>query len=404
MPLGRAIKSLRSAIIARGVARPRSIWGTLRSILEVGLFTALLERLARWLLLIRWFFSSFNRAVAGPAEWKRLLLIYDLGSQSFTVGDILEFQAVAMILRERWKLDKVDYAVIHEDKQVKNAWQWNIDGDNFFFRINQILPSAQVNPHLGSVFVFDSHEQFDTFLQDNARRYQVWPPGATYKLGKNLRGRMYSEIIYEHVQKTGRLPLIQSRPVMLDWAKRFYARLAAPEVLVSINMRNNPRWDPSRNLDIPVWVQFFNSCAGKYPVRFIVTCSKEEIDPRLRECPNVILAKDHETTLEQEVALLEISAFNMGASSGLCSKSIFSDAPFSIVRTNLTPEVYRGMIFENGNYRFFGSRPDQLFWPQAETLEFLQAEFTRMWTTIDVEKWRAGVKVEEPASPREEKK
>ncbi|MCX5662601.1 MAG: hypothetical protein NTW19_23215 [Planctomycetota bacterium] len=394
MPFGRAMKSLGDAISAKGVAQPRSMWGTLHSILKVGPFTAVRERLTRWLLLLRWFFSSFNRAVAGPRDWRRLLFIYDLESQSFTVGDILEFQAAAMVLRERWGLDKVDYAVIHEGKAVKNAWQWNIDDDNFHARINQILPAAQVNPHLGSLFVFDSHAQFDEFLQDNIRRYQVWPPGATYKLGKNLRGRIYSEVLYDHVQRTGRLPLIQSRPLMLDWAKRFYASHAEPDVLVSVNMRNNPRWDPSRNLDIDVWLRFFNACAGQYPVRFVVTCSKEEIDPRLRACPNVIMAKDHDTTLEQDVALLEISAFNMGASSGLCAKSIFSDAPYSIVRTNLTPEVYRGMIFENGCYRFFGSRPDQIFWPHAETLEFLQAEFARMWAIIDVDAWRAKTKVD----------
>lgn len=350
---------------------------------------SLRTRIGDWLHLMSWAFARFNRRKLAPKVQKRLLVIYDLQSQTFTVGDPLDFQAVAVALREQWNLEEVDFALVHESALARSANQWGLSELNFPSRLNQILPSAQVNERLGSLFLFDSHKQLDEFLQDNIRRYEIWPPGFTYKLGKNIKYRIFNEILYDYARERGRLPVYHSRPVMASWARQFCADNVLPDVLVTINIRNNPRWGSDRNLNVDVWLKFLGSCRGRYPVRFVIVCAKEEVDVRLRALDHVMIAKDFETNVEQDVALIDIAAFHMGASSGVCSKAMFGDAPYCIVRTDVQPASFRGMSVEDGHLRFFGARVDQRFWTGSETLELLTLEFDRMWSGIDPDRWRA---------------
>ena len=73
-----------------------------------------LTRLAGFL---RWSFPLLRETMsnANPKE-RRLLVIYDTSSQPFSIGDILTVQEGSLVLRERYHVDLVDFALVYDPK------------------------------------------------------------------------------------------------------------------------------------------------------------------------------------------------------------------------------------------------------------------------------------------------
>ena len=135
------------------------------------------------------------------------------------------------------------------------------------------------------------------------------------------------------------------------------------------------------------WLAFFRHCCGRYPVVFVVIGTASEIDPRLRELGNVVVAKDFHTGLDQDLALIQTSAIHMGASSGPGFMAFFRRRPFLLVRHTLAAEAYRGLVVDGAWARFAWSTPYQRFYAGEETLDLLAGEFQRMWETVDAASW-----------------
>lgn len=383
MTLRNIDQKLKTSIIKRGQARPQGLWGTLRAIVEVGLLTAIRQRLACWRSLIAWIFLSFWRAVTGPRPSKRLLIVYDLRARAFSLDDMLWLQAGAAVVRERWCLDRVDYAAIHENAPLGQRPATNAEDAPFFYRLNEILPVAQVNPHLGSVFVFDSMSQFEGFRDDNTSRYRIWPGLASGEHAPAWSGWVFGEVLQEHVERHGRLPILRVRPAMANWARQFYADRLAPGVMACVDL--------SGLVDIEPWLRLIVHARDTAAVRFVVLGGREAVHSRLRDRENVLIARDFDASMEHEAALLEVAPFALGAGPGLITKTIFGDAPYAIFRTVLQPETCRGIFVESGHCRIHGSRPDQRLWAIDPTPELLFSEFRRMWASLDPDAWRAAM-------------
>ena len=341
---------------------------------------ALQRYVKRALGVFRWS-AAGARAVAGAEAGKRLLVVYDLSSQPFSIGDILVFQEASLVLCELNRLDVVDFAVVYDPAKpvMSYAVFSHIDAESFLFHLPSILPAAQVNPRLGSVLVLDSRRFLEALIADNPASYRVWPPMGLYAGREYLLYHCFNDLFHDFHRERGGLPNLTSRPAARSWAGEFISRHAGPDTAVSVQLRRNPG-NPARNSDYDAWLAFFAHSAGRYPVKFIVICSAPEIDPRLNGLPNVVVAKNHHTTLEQDLALIEAAAIHMGAASGPGTIAQFNRKPYCIFSWKINPALFRGVVREDHRYRFSFSTGLQSWIVEAETKETLIAEFERMWT------------------------
>jgi len=333
--------------------------------------------------------------LAAISNERRLLLVYDTFSQPFNIGDILIMQEGSLVLRERHGIDQVDFAVVYDPQHpaAEDPAFSSITEGNALYYLASILPVAQVNQHLGSLFLFNSHRNLERFIADHADYYQVWPSGWKFGSRAYLYYEVFNDLLYDHYKKHGSIPLLTCRQFLAEWARAFFAEHVQPLVPVTVNVRNNPNFHTHRNLRLECWLEFFRHCEARYPAKFVIVCARAEIDERLRELPNVILAKDHHTGIEQDLALIHSSAIHMGAGSGPASMAWFTDKPYLMVNTAYGPGYFAHpeMILQEAEniQRFWFSGPLQRIAGGIETTELLVEEFARMWASVDIARWRS---------------
>lgn len=348
------------------------------------------RKVARFLVWV--FPATANLLPPIRAKDRRLLMIYDLSTQPFAIGDILVMQEASLVLREKWQLDKVDFALVYDSERPTSGDPAfaGITNENLMYHLASVLPAAQTNQHLGSLFAFDSQKQLQLFISNSVEQYRIWPTALDVGGREYFFYAVYNELLYEYFQEHGTIPHLSCREFLVKWAEGFYKEHAPSHVAVTVQIRNNKKINARRNLHMvrmECWLEFFRYCEECYPVKFVVICARHEIDERLRECPNVIIAKDHLTTLEQDLALIHTAALHMGSASGPGSMAIFGTKPYLLVNSELGPGLFRDMVQTDDHVRFFFSSPLQRITLSAETTELLIEEFGRMWTAVDLQGW-----------------
>ena len=336
-----------------------------------------IRRVAR---LLRWGGTALSCAAGIQRSARRLLIIYDFSSQPFSIGDILIFQEASLVLRERHGLGKVDFALVYDPASpvVPDPAFRNVDTESFLVHLSSALPAAQVNPHLGSVFLFDSHRQLERHIVDNHDKYFVWPRLGQYASREYLFYHCFDDMFREHFEQHGFLPVLGSRPAASAWAREFLAKYVGSAVPVTIQLRRNLA-NPARNSDIAVWIAFFQYCVSEYDAKFIIICGRNEIDERLHGLSNVIVAKDHGTGIEQDLALIEAAALHMGMASGPGTMAHFGRKPYCMFKWDLKLGSLTNIIREDYRYRFQFSTSLQNWIFENETEDLLKVEFQRIW-------------------------
>jgi hypothetical protein len=339
-----------------------------------------IRRVAR---LLRWGGATVSRAAGIQRSNRRLLMIYDFASQPLSVGDILIFQESSLVLRATHDLGQIDFALVYDPKQpvVADPALAHFDPESFLYHLSSFLPAAQVNPHLGAVLFFDSHTALESYIGDNCHRYHVWPTLRQYTGREYLFYYCFDHLFYDYFEQHGNLPSLASRPAARIWAERFLEEHARSETAITVQLRRNPQ-NPARNSDYEAWIAFFASCATRYAAKFIVICGRGEIDTRLRTLNNVIVAKDHGTSVEQDLALIEVGRIHMGACSGPATMAQFSSKPYCMFNALMDDGFIKSFKREGDRGRFTFSNAFQNWIAVKETPESLQTEFERMWAAI----------------------
>ncbi len=212
---------------------------------------------------ITWIFPSLSRLLfPRPLGERRLLLIYDTSSQPFSVGDILLMQEGSLVLREKHHLDMVDFALVYDPKHpaCSDPAYSSITENNAMYHLASILPVAQVNQHLGSLFLFNSRRNLQRFIADNTDLYHVWPSGWKFASRDYLYYEFFNNLLYDHYKKHGSVPRLTCRQFLVDWAQVFYEKHVRPQVPVTVNARNNMAYQTHRNLHLESWLEFFHHC------------------------------------------------------------------------------------------------------------------------------------------------
>ncbi len=317
--------------------------------------------------LLRWHFRAFSDLVAadGLSDRRRLLVIYDFSSQPFSIGDILVIQEASLVLRQVAGVDRVDLALVYDPASpvVPDPAFSQIGSENFLWHL-------------------DSHRRLEEFASGNLDIYDVWPPLLQYANREYLYYRVFNEVLFDYFQREKALPRLELRPPARAWSRAFIERHVGSDVPVTVQIRRNPA-NPERDTHSDSWISFFQFSLGRYPVKFLIICAQHEVDARLRQCPNVIVAKDHCTNVEQDLALVDAAAIHMGASSGPGVIAIFNDKPYCQFNTNLQLDRYKGSILEGNRGRLFFSKSTQSFLFGRETPDLIAEEFERMWKVIE---------------------
>jgi hypothetical protein len=326
-----------------------------------------------------------------PARKKRLLIVYDLSLQPFSIGDILVFQEASLILREQYEATFIDFALMYDaERPATDPVFSSITADNIMYHVTSLLPVTQVNQYLGSLFVFNCQAQLERFITDTPDVYHVWPDIQTLRERKYLYYEILNDIVHTYHQKHQMIPTLSCRGFLLEWARTFYDEHMPSSVPVTVQIRNNKLISPERNLRLDCWFELFRYCEGRYPVKFVIVCALPEIDERMRDFANVIIAKDFGTSVEQDLALIQTAAIHMGAASGPGTIAIFNMRPYLLVNTNAIVHLYRCLEGDGDSLRFTFGTQWQTLTRKPETAEFLISEFERMWAAIDKTQWESG--------------
>ena len=341
---------------------------------------------------ISWCMSGvYHTSSANRKEPKRrVLAIYDTTSQPFAVGDLLICLEASLILCAQYNVSRVDLAFVYSEDNPDGAnpvFKGRVTKDSVFFHLASILPLAQVNQNLASVFIFNSQAQLQCYINDNLDQYHVWPSAWLMSRFEYLSPAIFNSLLYRHFKEFKSIPYLSCRPFLREWAADFYKDNVAGKVPVTVNLRNNTGWALHRNSCIESWIDFFRYCEPRYRATFIIICAYSEIDDRLRQCSNVLIGKDYHTGVEQDMALIHTSAMHMGAGSGPATMAWFNDKPYLMVNTKYEigdffeyPDMIE-QVCENIQ-RFWFSSPLQRIASGTETPELLIREFKPMWESV----------------------
>jgi hypothetical protein len=317
---------------------------------------------------------------------KRILIIYDLSVQPYSIGDFLLAQVAGLVQCENHNADYADIAIVLNPDQPKSfdpAYN-RINKDNCLHYFTAIFPVLQFNKKLGSVFLFNNKEQMTKQLEDSDRYLKIWPSIFDVKVKKQyLHYVLFDDLLFPYWNSHKKIPEIEPIKFLKDWAESFLEKIEDNKCVVTVNFRNNKLYQQERNLNVEVWRNFFDAVSKKYSVVFLIICARNEIDERLRKCPNVIFSKDYDTTIEEDLALISASDIHMGSSSGPATVAWFNlSKPYFIVRVTISPNDFETPSFQTTErpdyYRFCFSKAGQTFYSGEETVDILLNEFDAM--------------------------
>lgn len=350
----------------------------------------LFRLLLRYIKILR--FLAAKDDAESPSKQKRLLAVYDLSVQPYSIGDLIVFLEGSLLFSSLRGADKIDLCFISDRERpcVEPKFNKTINSNNRLYYLLRLMPLVQINERIGSIFVFDSYQGLRQFVSNNMDKYFLWP---TIEQLEN-REYNYYDIFYklhEYYMKHKAIPQFSFNKTLTEWSELFFQKNVFPDLPVTINVRNNREYDHHRNSDIGALVDFFQYCNNKYAVKFIIICSYSEIDDRLRMCPNVIIAKDFNTGVEHDLAIIYHSAFHLGVSSGIGAVSVVGNKPYSFFKSDMLINLnsYKGALIHesDGSLRFSFASRLQRFLAEKDSQEMLIKEFERIWLSRDWSKW-----------------
>lgn len=343
----------------------------------------------RLLSPFRFLITLFRLLFSGKRK-KVILGIWDYKIIPWSAGDFLVFIETLSVLKLKHGADKVDICVVcdSENPAGKRGYK-NINAQNFRYYLFNLLPIISTSPYLGSIFQFDSRSEFNSFLRQNINEYELYPP-ISRQLAEtfNYYGGATLEEIQDFYREHGYIPYLNIDDHHLNWAYKFYKTKAKDLLPVVVSLRWHPHATVHRNAEREVWLDFFNQCRSKFPdVVFIVVGSREEVFEGLRKCKNVIVAKDHGSTLLEDLAFIKTSLLYMAQETGVSIIAIFSDTPYLLFGRE---EVARKALkLEHGaNFEFATQYQKVLYSDFKITKQSLLEEFSGLYNQLDTGKWR----------------
>ena len=307
---------------------------------------------------------------------KRVLAIYDFRVNPYTVGEILWFQVYTQVARLENAANKIDIIWL-VDPSFPARIDQGINSINYHYNITPLYPLAWVNPHIGNFFVFDSINNAKDYIEKNRAKYaKIVPEIKDMDLLKRTYKTWYRKI-YDFYEKNGYVPKLSCKKSTLIWAKSFFKKVSKGKITVTVQLRTNKTHYQQRNADLAAWIDFFKEQGKKFEHMFVIIGNRAETNPEIRKLKNVVFAKDYCTTVEQDIALIQMSEFFFGSCSGPGVMAVFNDKPYRIFN-------YRPILIDFGEAKQhpFAKENQKLIW-KRETFHLLNSEFESVMGYFD---------------------
>ncbi|MBN2562027.1 MAG: hypothetical protein JXQ75_13965 [Phycisphaerae bacterium] len=331
---------------------------------------------------------------------KRILMLWDFRSQPYSIGDLLILQGLSVVLCAEHEVDAVDICLLADPScpARPSFRELDVDESNYMASVLSLIPVALIGDRVADLHLFSSVAAIEDYVADHAHRYHIWPSGYDFGSKIDLARPNMRQVAAFHARH-GHVPELVLRKSLLAWGRSFMSRHARGRVPFVVQIRNAGAYNPTRNSRMDAWLALFRFCQERFPVMFFVVCSRQEVDDRLRTVENVVVAKDHGTTVDQDLALISCSAAFMGMSSGPSSLVWFSKKPYSVANVHVDPFACEGWLVPRpwGFGIVFGTE-QQRFLTGAETEESLIGEFRRLYAAIDADSWVRHVAVHTAAT------
>jgi len=297
-------------------------------------------------------FITFSKILFKGRYPKRVLGIWDFENGRAAIGDTIIFHEILLIIAKENNLNEIDICFVNPEPSGKNIYQ---STDKMV--IENIISVSKVNPQSRSIFMFDDNDQFSWFFNYFKHKYIVFPnpylPFATVSNWHHLT---------EFFERNQYIPKLCSDDRDLKWAYEFTEKYCSDKVPITVSLRKNTR-DSGRNANIEQWILFFDFVANKYPqFNFLVIGTKEEIVPELLDRDNLIFAKrETESTLLQDLALIEASKAYVGHESGVSFFPWFIDKPALVLGVDQNNVHFGHALKKHGQYNFSTDK-QKIFW------------------------------------------
>lgn len=324
-----------------------------------------------------------------------LFCVYDLCSQPVSMGDVFSFQLGMYALASLLNIKKIDFcfkfdpAVRHADSTFFHM----LEPDQHLHRIFKLTHILELNPLLNAVYIANSEESFARIVSNYGEQAVSWPTPELLHARTYLYYGLF-DIFTVYWQTFGQMPVVPLRTPQKNWVAKFFEKHLGENLPVTVNIRNNPNIDPSRNTNIGVWTEFFKYCENRHPLKFIIVCDYHEIVPEWRSLSNVVFTKDAHSTVDMDYAMTLSSAFHLGTASGLAIPH-FTNQPYLVANITLKDHValYNGNLAEDeqGILRFVFNGPLQKMTPERETVAMLIGETENILTNVDWSQWKMSV-------------
>jgi hypothetical protein len=324
---------------------------------------------------------------------KKIFAIYDLNIMPYSIGDIITFIAFVQIAGYRNNSDKYDICFIaNHTGNGNNVFNKLINRSNRLHYYMKLMDCLQINDSIESIYFCNDYSEFFKLYESKASTSIPWPPLSVIQSQTYLHYIIYDGI-KNFYNDTSLLPPVFNSTNLTKWAYDYFASWGENFFPVTVNVRNNKLFSQHRNSHIDSWIDFFLYCSDKFPVKFVMICAKSEIDERFYGCTNVIVSKDSNITISQEIALVANSLFHMGAASGPATIAPFVDHPSILVNADLLPymDKYNGSLVyyrDNRHVRLSFSKPWQYYSTFPETTEYLINEFRALLKAVNMNDWK----------------
>jgi len=352
-----------------------------------------------WFIRAEFYFHLMRLIFTPLNKGKRILGIWDFKALPWSIGDPLVFIENLSIMKIKNNAEAVDICVVYDrdypvgnrGRSVFNKDLTSITSENAQDYMLEFLPLFSTCPYLGSVFQFNSREEFHRFLKTNISRYDVFP-----SLDKHL-AEAYNYLgcpailspMQEFYNRHGYIPYLRIGDRDKSWAQWLYMKYL-PEGIVPVTLSlKQTSHCVECNADPHTWLAFIDRCKLDFPeVVFVVVGLREEIFPGLRERANVIIAKDFGTSVIEDLALIRSSLLYMATSSGVNIIAMFSDLPYLIFQMEVSNYLRHGL--KPLDKFSFVLDTQKIFSTETKvTPEVLFSEFKQIYSKLDKAQWKS---------------
>lgn len=303
------------------------------------------------------------------SKQKRIMGIWDLQTAPLSLGGLL-------ILIEELQIQRIIHSIDHVDIGIVS------DKSNPRLINNDLISALKNMESVDAYYMTDKIEELRKLIASCA--YLTWPLMSEKGIAShNYDSTMAIQLFY--LQK-GYIPYLSCKRNSLEWAMNFIRGYCLPRMPIIVHLKNNPNHQHCCNANFNAWLNFFNNCHKQYDVTFILI-GNEEVIQQIRELPNVLIAKDFNSNLSRDLALIQASSMFMGTASGPCNMAVFSDIPYVIFKDpDYHTEEMKKELGDSDHFSF--AAPLQKILRVQQTSKRMMSEFDYFYTRVSKSEWK----------------